>query len=222
MESKLPFSNYDFWAYLAAGFLLLFAVDQVTGRNLLMRESWTVVQGVIAVSLAYVVGHVAAGVSAWLLEKNLVGRCLGYPRDILFGQPRGRRWLWRIWPGYFAPMPMSVQQAVRVRASAADLEPEAMFWPAYHYTRSIPAAAARLDSFLNLYGFCRNISLVALFDAALFYWSYMQPHGPKDHLLWSRCALVLSVAMLGRYLKFYRHFALDVFTTWAYSPEKKS
>src|SRR5450830_818811 len=65
MENKLPFTSYDFWAYLSAVFLLLFVVDHVAGTNLLMRETWTVVQSVVAFSCAYAVGHVVASMSSF-------------------------------------------------------------------------------------------------------------------------------------------------------------
>ena len=101
---------------------------------------------------------------------------------------------------------------------------EALFWPAHVYGRSTPAVAARMDNFLNLYGFCRNTALVCLIDASVLYWSYLQPKGPHEHLLWARISLIVSIGMTLRYLKFFRHFALEVFTSWAFSkePEKKA
>jgi hypothetical protein len=57
MEQKIPFTSYDTWAYLSAGFLLLFAIDYVAATHLLARDSWTVVQAVMALVSAYVVGH---------------------------------------------------------------------------------------------------------------------------------------------------------------------
>ena len=47
MENKIPFTSYDFWAYLSAGFLFLFIADLVAGTGLLARDRWTVVQGVV-------------------------------------------------------------------------------------------------------------------------------------------------------------------------------
>ena len=64
MENKIPFTSYDFWAYLSAGFLLLFIADLVAGTGLLDRYSWTVVQGVVAVSAAYAVGQLVASLSS--------------------------------------------------------------------------------------------------------------------------------------------------------------
>lgn len=85
MEQKFPFTSYDFWAYLSAGFLLLFVVDYVAGTALLARDSWTVVQGIVAVSSAYVIGQLVASMSAAVFERVLVGRLLGYPQMVLFG-----------------------------------------------------------------------------------------------------------------------------------------
>lgn len=77
MDQKIPFTSYDFWAYLGAGFLLIFAFDAAAGTGLLMRDTWTLVQGVVAVSLAYAVGQLVAGASSFLFEKILVGKILG-------------------------------------------------------------------------------------------------------------------------------------------------
>ena len=70
MEIKLPFIGYDFWAYLSSAFSLLCAVDYVVGKDLLMRSFWTVVQGVIAFSSAYAVGHEVASISSLVLERR--------------------------------------------------------------------------------------------------------------------------------------------------------
>jgi hypothetical protein len=78
-----------------------------------------------------------------------------------------------------------------------------------------------MDNFLNLYGFCRNIALAAFIDAAILYWSYRQPSGPAEHLLWARLALVIGIGMTFRYLKFFRHFALEVFTSFAFFKDEE-
>lgn len=223
MDQKIPFTSYDFWAYLSAGFMLLFAFDQVAGMRLLMRETWTVVQGVMAVSVAYAVGQLVASASSLLYERLLVGRVLGYPRNILFGNVTAWRGLQKLLPGYFTPLPAETQRAALQKGNkiGVDKPGEALFWPAHVYGRGTPAVATRLDNFLNLYGFCRNVALVGLIDAALLYWSYWQPKGPSEHLLWARISLAISVGMTLRYLKFYRHFMLEVFTSWAFAKDKE-
>lgn len=225
MDQKIPFTSYDFWAYLSAGFLLLFAVDQAAGTKLLMRDSWTVVQGVIAVSLAYVVGQLVASVSSWLFEKVLVGKLLGYPRNVLFGQPKAWPWVRRCIPGYFEALPDATQKAALDKGGKVGViaSGEALFWPAFANARATPPVMARLNDFLNLYGFSRNIALVGLIDAAIFQWSFLQPNSADVHLLYARIALVIGLGMTLRYLKFFRLYAVEVFTSFAYAkePEKK-
>ncbi|WP_265946230.1 hypothetical protein [Dechloromonas sp. A34] len=221
MDQKFPFTSYDFWAYLSSGFMLLFAVDQAAGMNLLMRDSWTVVQSAIAISLAYTVGQLVASLSSWLFERGLVGKLLGYPRNVLFGQNKAWPWVQGLLPAYFAPLPPATQKAVLEKSGKVGISMpgEALFWPAHAAGRATPAVAARMDNFLNLYGFCRNTALVGAVDAAILYASYLQPKGPQEHLLWARIALFIGLGMTLRYLKFFRHFALEVFTSYAYSKE---
>jgi len=225
MDQKVPFTSYDFWAYLSSGFLLLFAVDSAAGTSLLMRETWTVVQGVVAVSLAYAVGQLVASASSLLFEKMLIGKLLGYPRNVLFGHPKAWKWVQRCLPGYFEPLPAATQKAALEKGGKVGVYApgEALFWPAFNNARETPPVMTRLNDFLNLYGFCRNTALVAFIDAAIFQWSYLQPEAPDEHLLWSRIALCIGIGMTLRYLKFYRHYAIEVFTAFAYSkePEKK-
>ena len=219
---RFPFTSYDFWAYLSGGFLLLFAIDQAGATHLLMREQWTVVQGSIAVSIAYVLGQLVASASSLLLERLLIGRVLGYPRDVLFGRPKAPRWLRVLLPRYFESLPESTKKAVMERGQKLGAESgEELFSLAHASGRVKPAVASRLDNFLNQYGFCRNAAFVAYVDAAVFYWSYVQPKGPPDHLLWSRVALVIAIGMTLRYLKFIRHFAVEVFTSYAFAKEEK-
>jgi len=221
VDQKIPFTNYDFWAYLSSGFLLLAVLDQVAGTRLLMRESWTVVQGVLAVSCAYTVGQLVASMSAWLLEKLLVGKLLGYPRNILFGQALAWGWVRKLMPSYFEPLPVTTQKAALEKGKKVGVANpgEALFWPAYTNAKGTPAVMARLENFLNLYGFCRNTALVALVNAALLYWSYLEPKGPPEHLLWARLSLVAGLGLTLRYLKFFRHHAVEVFSSYAYAKE---
>lgn len=224
MDQKIPFTSYDFWAYLSAGFLLLFAIDSAADTKLLMRDSWTVVQGVVAVSVAYAVGQLVASLSSLVFERGLVGKVLGYPRDVLFDQPKAPLWLRVLLGGYFQPLPVATRTAALEKGEKVGVKVpgEALFWPAYAYARQSPVVMARLDNFLNLYGFCRNTALVAFSDAAILYWSYLQPNGPSEHLLWARISVVVGVGMVMRYLKFYRLYANEVFTAYAYGKDKES
>ena len=224
MDQKIPFTSYDFWAYLSAGFLLLFAIDNTAGTNLLLRDSWTVPQGVIAFSVAYVVGQIVGSLSSWVFERGLVGRVLGYPRSILFGDLQSSKspaWLRGAFGAYFQPLPVEVQAAVHSKATKAGVNQvgDAMFLLAFSNARLTPAVMARLDNFLNLYGFSRNTALVGFIDAAIFCASYLRNDSSAERLLWSGASLVIALGMLLRYLKFYRLYAQEVFTSFAYANE---
>lgn len=221
MDQKIPFTTYDFWAYLSSGFLLLFVVDHVTGTALLAREDWAVVQVIVAFSAAYATGQLVASLSSWLFESVLVGKLLGYPRHTLFGQPKAWKWVQRCLPNYFRPLPGETQEAAiaRGRLVGVSAPGEALFWPAFSIARATPAVAARLDNFLNLYGFARNVALVAFIDSAALYWSYMRPEGTYEDLIYSRIALAVGIGMTLRYLKFFRLYANEVFISFAYAGE---
>lgn len=177
-------------------------------------------------SAAYATGQLVASVSSWLFEHLVVGKLLGYPQHTLFGQPKAWKWVQRCLPGYFQPLPAETQKAVLEKGGKVGVSApgEALFWPAFSNARATPAVAARLESFLNLYGFARNVALVGFIDAGILYWSYLQPNGVHEDLIYSRIALGVGIGMTLRYLKFFRLYANEVFTSFAYAkePEKKS
>jgi hypothetical protein len=76
---KFPFTSYDFWAYLASGFLLLAAVDVAAATGFLLQKDCSWPQTAVAVAGAYVAGQLTAGLSSIVFERGLVGRVLGYP-----------------------------------------------------------------------------------------------------------------------------------------------
>jgi hypothetical protein len=87
-----------------------------------------------------------------------------------------------------------------------------------------PNAYARMDGFLKLYGFCRNMAFVGLAgafhaaDAALA-WARL---GWSDHVaqqfLWALLALLIGLGMLHRYLKFFRLYNVEVFVAYSEAP----
>ena len=217
MENKIPFTSYDFWAYLSAGFLLLYVADYVAATSLFSRESWTVVQGLVAVSAAYAIGQLVASFSSIVLERFLVGQLLGYPRNVLFGQPKAWPWVRKLMPAYFKMLPDETRKAAIEMGTERGITGPGtgLFWAAYGYARVTPAVMGRLDNFLNLYGFCRNTAFVSFFDGAMLYWSYRWGDGAPQNLYWSWVACFVGIGMTFRYLKFFRHYSVEVFTAYA-------
>lgn len=219
MDSKLPFTTFDFWAYLSAGFLLIFVADYVAGTGLLSRESWPIVQAVVAVSVAYVVGQLVASISAIFYERLIVGKVLGYPRDVLFGKAKASTLIQRAMPEYFRPLPEKVQLAALRKASefGEDEPGERLFWAAYSHARDLPAVMAKVDTFLTQYNFCRNIALVALLDSAILFWSHFFRAAPQENLNYAWLALIVGIGMSFRYLKYFRLFSVEIYVSYAHA-----
>jgi hypothetical protein len=221
MENKLPFTSYDFWAYLSSGFLLLFAVDYVVGKDFLMRDSWTVVQGVIAFSSAYAVGHVVASISSLLLERLLVGKLLGYPRDILLGRRRISKRLKFLLPGYFSSFSNETRNLINAKAAQQNIgtASDSIFMAAHAEAKATAAVMTRMDNFQNMYGFCRNSATVGFLTSALLYWFWRWGGGPDEARTWSCAAGVLGFALTLRYLKFFRLYAVENLNSYAHTKE---
>ena len=219
---KLPFTSFDFWSYLASGFLLLCAIDSAFGYGLLGRKDWNVVEGVLAVSVAYVIGHVVASLSSVLLERVLVDKRLGWPSAVLFGKSKAPKWVQKRLSYYYEELPDETRNAILANAIAAGV-PEsgaALFWLAYAKASGSDSTMSRPAEFLNQYSFCRNVALVSLVNACVFLWVYLQPSGTQQQLLFARIALVVGVVLAARYLKFLRHYSIELFISFAYAEGK--
>ena len=213
----LPFAKYDFWAYLSSGSLFLYIVDYVAASGVFDRPQWTVVQTIVVISAAYVVGHLVAGLSSVILERWIVGRVLGPPRETLFGKCKAPRFLQKLLPGYFQALPKQIQDAALARSAASGVGTpgEAMFWLAFVEAKNSKTAMDRIESFLNLYGFCRNIALVFLIAAPVLIMRFGLDAVPRQDLWLGLGSLVIGAGMMLRYLKFLRHFAVEVVTQYA-------
>jgi hypothetical protein len=220
---KFPFTSYDFWAYLASGFLLLAAVDLAAGTGLLLLKDWTWPQTAIAVAAAYVAGQLMAGVSSLVLERGLVGKLLGWPRDNLFGQSKVWPWVRVCLASYYTELPANTRQAALAKGKALGIDGpgEQLFWPAFTACKSNSKAMERMDNFLNMYGFARNIATVAFVDAAILGWSYYWRGSNPLHGNVALVCLAVGIGMTFRYIKFLRHYGVEVFTTFAYAKEGK-
>lgn len=210
-----PFTDYDFWGYLAAGFLTLFALDYSIGTNFLLRPAWTAVETAIAVSLAYVVGHLIAGMSSAIFEQRLLVH-IGRPSEILTGTKLGPGWARFMFPGYFTPLPPGAVSALRAKATAAGHSDfGSLFTHAHRLAQKNSKAAERMTVFLNQYGFCRNVSFAALVAAIAFAIAASRGGGDGSWL-WAACASVVFVGMFFRYLKFHRLFTVEAFNSYVY------
>lgn len=222
MKQYFPFTDYDFYAYLTAGMLLIASVDHTFGGAVLVRRTeWTAVQIGFWVAVAYLLGQIVAGPSSALLEHLVARRLLHSPLSIALGlaQPRWReKTAQRLFANReYSPLPTQTRARI-LEGTAAALgvtvpeinDPEVVFGVAFGAARANADTAARLDQFRNLYGFSRNIAFVAIVACILLLVRYPRLPAEPDRGLLLIGALVLAIGMFGRFLKFYAAYSREV------------
>jgi hypothetical protein len=221
---KLPFTVYDFFGYLSAGFVLLVGLAAAfTGTESWQRTPGATV-GLLLVVVAYTAGHVIANVSGYLIEGTLVGKILGTPSTILF-QDDKPSWA-KLLPGYYRPLPQEQRERILERAATAGhdrpRQGQGLFYHCFSAAKERESTMARLSTFLNLYGFCRNMALSTLLVALALVVGMLLGTAETGHLVapgwWAAGALLASIGLLYRYLKFFRHYSVEVFVSYAEPP----
>jgi hypothetical protein len=227
MKQWFPLTDYNFYAYITAGMLFIAVMDYTfAGSVLSQRPQWTVVQVVFWAASAYVIGQLLAWPAAAILEHGIARTFLHAPVAVLLGL-REQRLRERTFAKLFAkreytPFPEQVREHIFQKAAdtlkvhRSELnDPETVFEVAYSVVNSVPGAATRVDQFRNMYGFSRNISFVALTAVlVLSVQLYLTPTKLTAGLL--ALALIMSIGMFGRFLKFYASFSREILRTYCF------
>lgn len=228
---NLPLTGYDIFGYLASGFMVLAAVEYGFDGNWLVERDWKPGGIALYVTMAYVIGHILANLSSELIGNRLGRGVLGPSEELLFkpekksGEKRSF-WEW-LFPGFHQPLPAKTQDRILKAAEPEGLnEPgRALYLHAFAVVKQDKTTLDRLNTFLNLYGFCRNLSFALLVAVAVIALSgawhalvlgFTYPDWKKVGI---GCLCVSgSIGMLYRYLKFYRHYTHEVLVSY---PELK-
>ncbi len=214
---KIPFSVYDVFGYLAAGFVLLVSIDFSCGAGWLSRESIPPVYAVFWTLVAFVAGHLVAHMASVLLENLFLRRFLRSP-DVHLFEVADKTWRSRLFPGNFQPLPVATQERVRERAAeyGAPISGRGLFLHCHAIVKHQPTTLDRLNTFLAQYGFCRNISMAfALAALVLTLGSVWCSSTLVDLLPSLPLTLILAVGML-----YPRHYTIEVFTSYAIAVER--
>lgn len=217
---KLPFTVYDFFAYLSSGFVVLVSITASFVGYEPLKEAPGFILAVLFVVAAYVTGHIVANVSGDLIERRLVRERLGMPTEHLLGSEAAgiRR---KLFPGFYSSLPSATQQRVFERAAGRGFagEGEALFFHCHALMKREDVVQARLNTFLNLYGFCRNMTMALVIAAVSLGVGVAvgsADTGPDVGAgWWILAALVAALGMLYRYLKFLRQYGVELFTSYA-------
>lgn len=212
---NLPFDPYDFFGYLASGFLILITMELVLGFPLVLGQDFKVVDTFALLLAAYVAGQLVATPAKGLLEYGLVEKLLQRPSvNLLRDAPP--KFLGMIFRDYYKPLPPRTRTALRQRVGDDDLTDEALFL-AIRFApeiRSDSVLAGRLSTFLNKYGFARNLAFTSLASAAAFIAKELLDD-QADLIGYAGVALSVSVLLTYRYLKFFRQYSYELFNTYA-------
>lgn len=228
MEKLVRFSDYDVFAYIASGLAALVIWDIASSTRFVLDADWTVASGTLTIAAAYIIGQILAAPSGWLLERRFVHHVLFRPSlNLMNGRKLGWRRLLKktLLQDYYTPLDAGLQCRVRERAAAdrgVEVAGESLFWCAFPIAKKDANAYARMESFLKLYGFCRNMAFVGLAGACLIAadaaleWARL---GWSDHVdrqfRWALLALLVGLGMLHRYLKFFRLYNVEVFVAYS-------
>ncbi len=221
--NRIPFSVYDFFGYLAAGFILILSLDYAfEGGWLLKEDHLGTVLSLFWLLAAYVAGHLIAGLSSTLLEQGFVRKVLRSPEETLFQHRASGAWH-HVFPDFFRPLPKETQRRVLQKAATiAEInEPgRGLFLHCHAIVKRDQITLERLNTFLNQYGFCRNVSVASILAAVVLVVGALWTHHNGQHdfegkLRWAGVAIAVAIGMLYRYLKFFRHYTVEVFVTYA-------
>jgi hypothetical protein len=216
MRDWFPLTNYEFYAFVASGMLLVATFDYCFADAVLVhRNEWTSVQFIFWTVVSFIVGHICAAPSAGLIEHLLARTVFHDPISVQLGlkSPRWRErtagWLFAY--REYAPLTLATRETILAAvAGGSDAHStHRAFEVAYPVARQSEDTARRLESFQNAYGFCRNIVFVALVATFALAYRYTV-YGIEQDLWFSLAALAITIGMYGRFLKYYALFGREV------------
>jgi hypothetical protein len=215
---KIPFSVYDFFAYLSSGTILLATADYIIGFGLLQKDKVGPIFAVFLIVIAYVCGHIVAHFSSAVLEQVAIGRILKRPNELLLGERPRRGFAW-VFRNYCRALPRATVERIKKQLESRGVAAtgEAVFLHTYAVVTENTERQQRLDSFRNQYGFARNmcfafgVSAIAIAVARLL-------GGHPVRWRWAALSAVVSVTLFYRYLKFFRQFSYELFLRYAELP----
>lgn len=215
---RIPFTVYDFFAYLSSGALIVGAVDFLYGHHWLQNRDIGIPLALLLLFLSYVSGHAVAHFSSLFLEQLFVGKVLKRPSRTLMGEQPASIVGW-LFPGYYRSLPHETQQRIWKRAEARNFSGtgESLFLHVFSVMTQDERLQRRLDEFRNLYGFSRNLCF-ALVVTAILFGSAKLFLDSEISFWWCALASGLGIIMLYRYLKFFRQYSYQLFIAYSEMP----
>ena len=209
---RIPFDPYDFFGYLASGLLVVVAMELLLGFPKVIGQELKAVDAALLIVGIYVAGQIIATPAKALLEDGFVGRILGRPSEnlLLASTPLLKR---LVFPGYVKPLPDTIKKKILERAAREGVTDtgERLFL----HVRYLPEILtneklmAKLEIFVNKYGFTRNLSFTSLMiGAGLLLKACVE--GDLELRKFGVTAMAVGVLLFYRYLKFFRQYSFEL------------
>jgi hypothetical protein len=230
MEHLIALPSFDVFAYLMVGITAIAMYDLYIGTGLFFRNEWTVSVGTVFVIAAYVLGHVISTASTLAIELPVIDGWAKRPEfNLLVTQDAAEKahtQTARVLLGpYFDPLDDTTQAKIKERPYKSIGE---LFWQAYDIAKRDEHAFERINTFHQLYIFCRNMMFVFLLAAiavkvrgnrrrtAVSEIEGLPPWLGNPH--WQAVVLlVVSFVLFTRYLYFFRAHSIEILTSYAYA-----
>src|SRR6266498_4328564 len=217
--NQVPFDPYDFFGYLAAGLLVLVGMDLTLGFPHVLGQDLKVIDTAVLILGVYIAGQLVATPAKAILEDTLVGKLLGRPTVNLLYETRSK--LRFLFPGFFKPLPEPIRERILVKAEQEGIHGtgEALFFHVRYHPEILlnEKLMVKLSSFLNKYGFARNLAFTSIVVGGALLVKSQMPSGAigRDLARYGWTALVAGVVLFYRYLKFFRQYSCELFNTYA-------
>jgi len=211
---KLPFDPYDFFGYISSGVLVLLAMNAVLGFPDLHSHSLTAFDTACLILFVYIAGQIVAGPAKTILEDVFVCSVLGRPAYNLLRQDKsvGRF----LFPRYFKPFSESKRKVLAAQLGPVTKGSSDDIFIRVRYSPEVLAQdrlLGRLDSFRDKYGFNRNLAFTSFIVGLSLLVKHLMVHDAFT-IHWGLTAIVGSVFLFYRYLKFFRQYSYELFNAY--------
>ena len=216
---RFPFDPYDFFGYLASGLLIIAGMDIVLGFPTVLGQDLQAVDTALLVLAIYIAGQLVATPAKAVLEDGIVDKLLGRPSmNLLCKTKPAPRFLF---PGFFTTLPEPISERILAQAEKEGIRGggEALFLHIRFHPQILAneKLMAKLKTFLNKYGFARNLAFTSIVVGVAVLVKYRVSSDTIDPQLarYGWTALVAGVLLFYRYLKFFRQYSYEMFNTYA-------
>lgn len=213
---QFPFDPYDFFGYLAAGLLLILGMDLVLGFPHIIGQDLKVLDMTALLLAVYVAGQLVATPAKALLEDLIVDKVLERPNVNLFhSRRRGLRHVF--FPGFYKPLPDAIRRRIIAKAEDENVKGlgEVLFLHVRYHPQilSNEKLIAKLGSFIDKYGFARNLAFTSFIVGLALLGKHRITHDP-ELIRYGFTALTAAILLFYRYLKFFRQYSYEMFNTY--------